>query len=410
MSLPSRRTVLRGGVASLFGGLTGCASSDSLSFWSSDAPSTRDVDEWPQFQRDGSNSGFSSALSAGGRYGRQQWQVEIDSGTNGYGGVGDPVVRDGLLYVGERSEEQYRLTALRIEDASREWSQPLRGRNETPAVADETVFVPTTNVVETNRVAALATADGSERWHFDFEGGRVTPIAHADGRLYVAQCASSDGTYPARVFALTEDGSELWRKRIEGDVEASVAVGREALYVGTTNETLHALDVETGESEWTMQTNGEIRCSPTVADESVFVADDSGKAYAVSTDGQRRWRESATAPNSGTGLAISSELVFVAGRDGLFALGKTDGKQRWSLEADWQVTTPTVGNGTVYVGIDDEFVAVQAGSGDRTWRRETGSVTSGDTIIEGVTSAPAIIDDELYVGTVSGLSRFTNAG
>lgn len=400
----SRRDALQSSVACILGGFAGCVSSDSVPFSSS----SQSTDGWAQFQRDASNTGFSSALSAGEQYDTRRWQVEIDTGTGGYGGVGNPTVRDGYLYVGERSGDQYQLTALRTKDATREWSRSLRGRNATPAVTEETVFVSTTNVVETNRIVALATADGSERWHFDFEGGRVTPITYADGRLYVAQRSSVDGTQMARVFALSEDGSELWQKQVEGDVEAPVAVGREYLFVGRTDGKVQALNIETGESEWTVRTEGGIRCAPTVGDKSVFVADDSGEVYAISTDGQQRWRALATKTNSGMGLAVSSKLVFVAGQDGLFALRRADGTQQWSFETDGRATTPAVGSGTIYVGIDDALVAVETESGNVVWRHAVPSVTRADTVIEGVTSAPAIGNDGVYVGTASGLYRFVS--
>lgn len=407
MSTSSRRDALKLGSICLLGGTAGCLGGFGRLSSSEEDGYRSNQQSWPQFQKNGGNVGRTNVLVADRRYSSVRWQSRHRSSSGGYGGVGDPIVHDGLLYVGEFEKDEYRIVALDTEDATRLWSRSLSGRNATPAVASGKLVVPTTNVVETNRVSAFDATEGSEQWHFDFDGGSVTAITHQDGRFFVAQEASFDGTHPARVFAIAKDGTELWRKAVKGSIEAPVAVGDVKVFVGTTTGQLNALNVETGESVWTRQTEGEIRCAPSVNGGTVFVADEIGSVYSFSTSGSKQWRGSASPPAPGAGLAITTDSVYVGGEKGLHALAREDGSLRWSVEEDKRVTTPAIGSGTVYFGTDEALVAVDIESGEPHWSRGISSVTEGDTIIQGVLTAPAITEDGLYVGTSQGLYAFT---
>lgn len=406
VSTISRRETLNFGAVGLLGGIAGCLGGNSRRSSAEKGRSATTRQSWPQFQQDGGNLGRTNVLEADRRYDTLRWQSQHSS-SGGQGGVANPVVHDGLLYVGEFDNDEYRIVALDAADATRTWSRSLRGQNATPAIAGGTLFVPTTNVVESNRVSAYDAADGTEQWHFDFDGGRVMAATHRNSTILVAQAATFDGAHPARVLAIAEDGTKLWQTDVEGSIEAPVAANDGKVFVGTTAGRLEALDIETGKSEWTIRTDGEVRCAPSVNDGLVFVADKTGTVYSVSMAGTEQWRASASSPAPGTGLAVTTDSVYVGGEEGLDALAQEDGSHRWSVAKNSRATTPAVGSGTVYFGTEDALLAVGTKSGELRWSREIGTVQDGDTIIQGVLSAPAIAEDGFYVGTAPGLYAFT---
>lgn len=408
MSPCPRRRVLRNSALCVTGGVTGCLGEHRSSLERvglTDQQTTEDG--WRQFQKDATNSGSSSVLRPERRYDSVRWTAKLDDGPTGYGGVANPTVSGDLLYVGTFEDDEYRITARRTEDAAEKWSRPLLGRNSTPAISNETVFVPTTNVIETNRVSAFDATRGTELWQFDFAGGAVTAATVRDRAVYVAQEESFDGSHPARVFSLTADGTERWRRAVEGSIEAPVATDGETAFVGTTDGTLHALDDASGDTKWQARTDGEIRCAPSVGDDAVYVADETGTVYAISTSGTERWRAPASSPAPGAGLAITTDSVYVGGEDGLHAIRREDGSERWSVTERGSATTPAIGSGTVYFGAGDALLAVGTEFGELQWSHGISAVTKGDTIIQGVLSAPAIAEDGFYVGTAPSLYAFT---
>jgi hypothetical protein len=82
--------------------------------------------------------------------------------------------------------------------------------------------------------------------------------------------------------------------------------------------------------------------------------------------------------------------VYV-GSDSLYAVDAGTGSQQWAFEIGYNVfSSPTVVDGTVYVG-SDSLYAVDAGTGTEEWAF---TQPSG-----GVASSPTVVDDTVYVGS-----------
>jgi len=113
--------------------------------------------------------------------------------------AGALAVDDGAVYTGINDEEMDRLVALDLADGTELWRSEVAPETAPafapPAVADETVYVPT----EDGGIVALDATDGSLRWRFEGDGREslpMSPVAIAEDRLYVA-----DDSY---VYALEE--------------------------------------------------------------------------------------------------------------------------------------------------------------------------------------------------------------
>ena len=108
------------------------------------------------------------------------------------------------------------------------------------------------------------------------------------------------------------DESLLWRNPTGGWVVNAPTVVDGAVYAGSDDNHVYALDAETGELLWRFETDDVIRSSPTVAGGAVYVGSNDNHVYALDAE---------------TGGLL------------------------WSYDTgDWAQYSPTVNGGMVYLG------------------------------------------------------------
>lgn len=142
------------------------------------------------------------------------------------------------------------------EGASERWTHEGGFDVRTPVIAGGTAYVPTAEAL-----VALDTDDGAERWRFapGDQPWPTPPVVH-DGTVFVT--ASDEDT----VHALdAESGDELWSLGGDGHVHASphLLAGRltdePSVLAGDANGRVAALDPATGEAVWTVDLFGAVR-------------------------------------------------------------------------------------------------------------------------------------------------------
>jgi outer membrane protein assembly factor BamB len=152
----------------------------------------------------------------------------------------------------------------------------------------------------------------------------------------------------------------------EPDKNALVFIGTSDPYKGT----LYAVDANTGQAKWTFETTNYIPSSPTIADRIVYMSSDDGYLYALDVNtGVERWRY-----NIG-GYVVSSPIVV---------------------------------NGVVYIGGGDrgKLYAIDANLGTEKWSIP---VTGPDNLSRSLFSSPLLVDNLVYMGSVSGRLSAVNA-
>lgn len=145
--------------------------------------------------------------------GSERWRVELDD--NGI--PGGPLIAGGTAYVAPDDDGVY---AFDLSDGAERWHYEAATTNRVGAAAsDDEAYL-----VDDGRLAAVAAADGSERWSVSSDGDRRyrgTPAVGQD-TIYLEK-----GGLPADFVALARsDGSERWRYRlpettVEGDMVMS---------------------------------------------------------------------------------------------------------------------------------------------------------------------------------------------
>lgn len=157
--------------------------------------------------------------------------------------------------------------------------------------------------------------------------------------------------YNSREGALKPPLRLKWVKALGSWGPPSVAGG--TVYVGA-DETLQALDANSGEVRWAYQVTGRV-ASPTIA---------SGTAYFGSNT--------------------------YAGDNRVYALDAATGSLKWSYTAEsWVESSPAVADGMVYVTAGPLLYALDAATGTLRWRHVT----------MGLALSPALVDGVVYLSS-----------
>jgi outer membrane protein assembly factor BamB len=160
----------------------------------------------------------------------------------------------------------------------------------------------------------FAVRDGHVLWQAPLPAPAVEGPMLDEVRVYVA-VGAADGS-GGGVIAFTRDGAPVWRRRLDAQPSAPLAVGA-FLYVATRDGRMYALDPATGAEAWTAQADAAFSVQPVVTRAGqAYAADGEGTLFRLDEDGGVAW----TVP---LGVAITGDPVLI---DGLLVLGTADGR------------------------------------------------------------------------------------
>jgi len=306
---------------------------------------------WPQFQYDSAHTGcnpYESVLKPS-----NVWDISMKwKDAAGEASYTSAVVADGMVYVSLTQCCHYigrYVYALNATTGEGVWGYGDEAHTlpfSSPVVAKGIVYFGS----QDNNLYALDAKTGAFLWMYPTRGVVLTPTV-ADGVVYI-------GSGDNHVYALNAaTGALIWQYAT--GVGASVAVANGVVYVGS--DQIYALNASTGALIWQYPKGSGY--SPSVAGGKVYVVSD--QLYALNaTTGALVWNYPAT----GTGTpAVGTGVVYLGSSDGkINALNAATGALIWQYQAppqDRQPSSPVVANGVVYVGYNDYFRSLDAGTG-----------------------------------------------
>lgn len=292
------------------------------------------------------------------------------------------------------------LRCIDLETGTERWRATNPGQERWHALEGGDVF-GTSPVVEDGTVYANASdrglfafdaSSGTEQWRFEGNLSSNTP-AIADGRIYVG---GKEGT----LYCVAADGTLEWEAAIGDDQISNPAVVEGSVYA--TDDSLIALDAESGDEEWRFERDEETFTAPAVVDGAVFVHSSTGIVYAVDArSGDLLWEydvgKSLPSPSQPT---ATNETVYVYGGDGkLHAIAFDSGTRRWRSDNIGSIRLqPAVSDDAVYVSPNHtgELLVLDA---------ETGRTRRSITVTERRHGGdPVVVGDTVYLG--KGFSLF----
>ena len=216
------------------------------------------------------------------------------------------------------------------------------------------------------------------KWIFP-TGARVVSSPVFDGKaIYFG---SDDGN----IYAVDPDsGRQLWQHVTGGPVASSAAIVNGVLYIVSYDGKLYALDSRTGSTKWKFATSGERH---------------------FEAKGLHGWQPKNQTMADPFDTYLSSPVVakgvvyFGSGDNNFYAVDATSGELRWKFPTgDVVHASPAYADGVVYFGSWDSYVyAVDAVTGKEKWKFHTGE----DPVIHnqvGLQSSPAVVNGVVYTG------------
>ena len=226
-------------------------------------------------------------------------------------------------------------------------------------------------------------------WIFTSEDEiRGTPCYYS-GALFV-------GSYDNNLYALNAaTGAFIWKYPADAGIVSTPVVFENNVYFGSEDQRLHVVSVRSGQIYWTYYTAGPVRSSPHIAEGHVFIGSDDAHLHAVNSyTGRGAWKLEAGSPVRSTPL-VYQDLVYFGSEMGDFYCADFKGRIRWRFKAKRAITaSPVIANGVLYIGsVDTTLYALDARTGWVIWRYRLGKPTI---------STPVVTDDMIITGATDG--------
>jgi eukaryotic-like serine/threonine-protein kinase len=300
-----------------------------------------------------------------------------------------PVVFGGTVYVGSSDGHLY---ALHAQSGRLSWRFDAHSAiTSSPAVDDGSVFFQSHD----GTVYALRRSTGSLRWRHRTGGDLPLPWGHESGDYWSASPTLANsilyiGSGDGFLYAFdAKNGHVLWKAKTGGRIRSAPAVSVDTAYIGSYDGYLYAFNTAGGALRWRFATQGaslksadygydrrSIQSSPAVGDGAVFFGSKDGSLYAVDQHtGKQRWRRKAQVYWYMSAPAFDRHMVFTGNSDGRFiqALDAGSGEVRWQFNTGINVfASPSVAAGVVYGGAWDGVMhALDESSGAELWKFST---------------------------------------
>jgi outer membrane protein assembly factor BamB len=180
-----------------------------------------------------------------------------------------------------------------------------------------------------------------------------------------------------------------------------------AVYFGSGDGNVYALDAATGALRWKFQTGDVVHASPVVANGTLFIGSWDSWFYALdAATGQQKWRFKTGEDHDiynqvgiQSSASVADGMVYFGCRDSNFyALDAATGEKKWAFnnKGSWVISSPSIKDGKVYFATSDTSLVYALDA-------KTGAIAFS-LKFQGwpFFSSPTIAGNMLYIGSHSG--------
>jgi len=277
----------------------------------------------------------------------------------------------GTLYVGSDTGTVYALNAASGRQAD---TFRVGGAVSGVTVADETLYIASAD----GKVQAVNIGSRGYGWTSQAAGAAIAGAPMWGGNAIYA------GSGDHYVYALDpRTGQRKWRAKSGGTAMPSEATGTGVVWVGSQDGTMYVLDTGTGKVVNKLAVNGPVGSAPVTVTGQVYVGTGTGFLWDVRYEDftkstQVEWKFRADGAIMGTPVpAAGGDTIFAATTHGtVYAVqpGSELGKALWSCHVGGPVRSRlAVYNGVVYAGSDDGYLyAIDISTGTVSWKYKAG--------------------------------------
>ncbi len=169
---------------------------------------------------------------------------------------------------------------------------------------------------------------------------------------------------------LADDYELTWTFKTGGSVKSSPVISRNLVFIGSNDQCLYAIDLQSGVKRWEVKTHGAIEAPPIVVDNHVYVGSFDGQLYAIeAATGTVAWK-----------YPTEDKII---------------GSANW---------TPLEGHeaGGILVGsYDNHLYCIDAATGELYWRVPTENYVNGGAAVDRDHAYFGACDGGIYVVSIS---------
>ncbi len=189
-----------------------------------------------------------------------------------------------------------------------------------------------------------------------------------------------------------------WTFKAGGPIKSTAAIVDGAVYVGSEDGKVYALNLADGSKRWEFAADGPVISSPLVHDGAVYIGSAGTNFYALDArTGKERWRHGGEAEFKSSASAFTppgthATWLVIGGYDNrLHCVDAATGRTNWLYETGNYINgAPAVGGGlTAFGGCDALVHVVQLATGTKSREVEAGAYIIGSA---------AVVDGVAYVG------------
>jgi len=190
----------------------------------------------------------------------------------------------------------------------------------------------------------------------------------------------------------------VWKFKTNGQVKSSPAIDDNVVFIGSSDGSVYAIDLESGHQVWAYQTGDAVEATPCVVEGSVFVGSSDGFLYALDAkSGSFKWKYETDGQILGAANWVRSPdgrriWILVGSYDNiLHCVDSASGKVVWTYETDSYINgSPAVdGQKTVFGGCDAMIHVVSLTDGSKITQIDAESY---------IAASAAFLEEQVYVG------------
>lgn len=238
--------------------------------------------------------------------------------------------------------------------------------------------------------AEAAPADNLIDWTLKTGDEVRSSASMAGGAVYV-------GSYDGNLYAVDEtDGSVRWRFRAQRGIVSRPVPSAEMVVFGAEDRNVYAVSRQTGRAIWSFRSNMPIRSSALVDEKACSIGSDDGFLYRIDrTKGTVVWRYRTWGPIRSTACAVGDHIVFGSDDGYLYSVHRDSGQMNWRFNIGAPVmSSPVAAQGLVVVGASDGSVrGFSDRDGKLVWTHQTAKA---------VIATPVVVDQTVYIGSADG--------
>ncbi len=257
-------------------------------------------------------------------------------------------------------------------------------------VSEERVVPPAPRSVPATGDSSLLNAPDRLDWQTATNDEIRGAASFASGAIYV-------GSYDGHLYAIDEaSGAVRWRYRTRGGVVSKPLIADDLVIVGSEDHSIYAVARQMGRLAWSYRTNQPVRSSASGDARGCGIGSDDGFVYRLNrSTGGLLWRFRTWGPVRSSPVEMGGSIVVGSDDGSIYCLDRNTGQVKWRTEIGAAVlSSAAVTRNAVVIGAADGAIrALHPQTGVLLWKATTGRA---------VIATPLIIKHRVYVGSADG--------